>query len=96
MSATIRSLLAVAPLLLTLLFGWLMMEGHLNFGSGEKDVFLVLPLLLWSLVYLCSCLVMCVRRSPLVRSLVLSASVATGGVVVAWLLLLGLVLLGAR
>jgi hypothetical protein len=81
--------LAAAPLLLTLLFGWLVMEGNLNLGGGEKDVFLLFPLLLWSLVYLCCFLLLWWRRSALGRTVALSAAIATGLVIAAALILFG-------
>ena len=89
MSILFKLLLAVAPFLLTALFGWLVMDGHLNFGGGEKDVFLLVPLLLWSLAYLCSFLALWWRRSALGRSIVWSAGLATGFVVVAFFILFG-------
>jgi len=47
----LRLFLGVVPLLLTILFAWLVMEGHLSFGGGEKEIFLAIPLVIWSLVY---------------------------------------------
>jgi hypothetical protein len=88
-----RLLLAVAPLLLTVLFGWLTMEGHLNFGGGEKDIFLLIPLLLWSFVWFCTFLTLWWRRSPVGRSLKFSAAIATALVVSAWIILAVVVLL---
>lgn len=89
MRTPLRLVLAAAPLLLTVLFGWLVMEGILNLGGGEKDVFLVFPLLLWSLVFLCCFLLLWWRRSTLGRTVALSAGIATGFVVAAALILFG-------
>lgn len=91
-----RLLLAVAPLLLSLLFAWLVMEGHLSFGSGGKDFLLAVPLLIWSLVYLCCYVTLWWRRSSPGRTLALSAGFATGFLVIAWLALFGVVWLQTR
>lgn len=93
MSIPMKLLLGVCPLLLTLLFGWLIIDGYVNFGGGEKEVFLLMPPLVWSLVYLCCYLAFWWRRSTVGRALVLSASFSTVFVVVAWLILFGSVLL---
>lgn len=89
MHALLKLLLAIIPLLLTVLLAWLTMEGHLNFGGGEKDIFLAVPLLLWSLVYLCCYLVLWWRRSSTGRSIAMSSGLATGVVAVAWAVLFG-------
>ena len=89
MHALLKLFLAVVPLLLTVLLAWLLMEGHLSFGGGEKDIFLAVPLLLWSLVYLCCYLVLWWRRSAIARSVVVSSGLATAVVAVAWLVLFG-------
>lgn len=89
MRTPLRLLVAAAPLLLTVLFGGLVMEGGLNFGGGEKDVFLVVPMLLWSLVFLCCFLLLWWRQSTLGRAVALSAIIATGFVVAAALILFG-------
>lgn len=70
--------LAVVPLLITLLLGWLTMEGYLNFGGGEKDIILALPLLLWSVVYLCCYLALWWRRLSTARSVAGSGVLASG------------------
>lgn len=92
----LRLLLALAPFGFTALFGWLTMEGHLNFGGGEKDIFLLIPLLLWSLVWFFSVLVLWWRRSPVERSLKLSAAFATATVVIGWVILFAVALLKSR
>ncbi len=87
MTVPIKLLMAVAPFIFTVLFGWLTMEGHLSFGGGEKDVFLLIPLLLWSVVYFCSFVVLWRRRWPPGKWLGWSAGIATVAIVVAWLVL---------
>ena len=77
----------VLPLLLSGVLVWLTMEGHLNFGGGEKDVLLAIPLLLWSLAYLSCYLVLWWRGCPTKRSVVVSSGLATGLVLLAWTVL---------
>jgi hypothetical protein len=89
MNVLSRLFLAFAPLLLSVLFAWLVMESYLNLGGGEKDVFLAIPLLFWSLVYLCCFLVLWWRRSAAGRSIVWSAALATGVVAITWIVLFG-------
>ncbi len=87
MSTVLKLIPALLPLLLTVLFAFLLMEGHISFGGGEKDIFLVVPLLAWSLVLMCCHLVLWWRKSPTGRSIAISAGVATGFVAVGWVIL---------
>lgn len=83
----LRLSIAVAPLSSSLLFAWLVMEGHLNFGSGEKDVFLTIPLLLWSGIFLLGELTLWLQGFALSRSVTVSAGLATGLTALAWVVL---------
>ena len=49
--ALLRLSVAFAPALLCGALGWAVMEGWLGFGGGEKDIFLLMPLALWSLLF---------------------------------------------
>ena len=73
------------PTGVSFLLGWLLMDGYINLGGGEKDILVVVPLLFWSLVFAVSCLVLWARRKALLRSAVLSAGWATALLVVLWL-----------
>jgi hypothetical protein len=75
------------PLVLTPVFGFLLAEGHLDLGGGEKDLIWVLPWALWALVYAISFLVLWARKWPLVRGVLRSSAIATLGI-----LLVGLTL----
>lgn len=92
-STALRLAVAFAPLLATILFTFLTMQGHLNFGGGEKDLFLSLPLLLWSVVFLFSSLISWWRTIAPGRAAAISAAVATGLVVLLWVCLFAYVLL---
>lgn len=88
-----RLLVALLPLAATFLFAVLMMEGHLNFGGGDKDIFLLLPLLLFSLVFLFSCLFSWWRGVAPGRAARVSAFVSLSAVILLWLALVVVVLL---
>jgi hypothetical protein len=92
----LRTLLAVAPLGLTPVLGWLISEGWLNLGGGCKDIVMVLPWMAWSLVYFIVFVVLTVRNRSLVRSVAVSAGIATAllGVALAVLYVLSLVGIG--
>ncbi len=81
-AVAVRLLVAVAPGLLTLLFAWLV-AGPLGLGGSEKDILLVIPLLLWSLLFCGSQVVLWWRSVGLGRSIAISAGVATVLVIVA-------------
>jgi hypothetical protein len=83
-----RLLTAILPLALTPLFYWLLAEGHLNLGGGEKDILLTVPWLLWSLAFLFGAMWNWHKHLPLARALGWAALVAT-----AMLLILGTVIL---
>jgi hypothetical protein len=82
-----RILVGIAPLLLTLLFAWLTMEGYLNLGAGCKDIFLAVPMLMWSLAFLVCCTAFWWRGISFRRLIVRSFALATGLVLVAWAVL---------
>lgn len=87
-----RTIAAIAPLALTLLFAWAAM-GPMNFGAGEKDIFVAVPLLVWSVTYLLGSVVLGWRGAGLRRTLLWSAGVATGVLAGCWLALAAYVLL---
>lgn len=47
-----KLVLCMLPLALTPIWGYLISDGYLNFGGGEKDLLLLLPWLIWSFIYL--------------------------------------------
>jgi hypothetical protein len=89
MEALSRLGVALFPAALSVLFAWLLMEGFIGLGGGEKDIFLALPMLLWSVAFAVSCLVFWVRRTHPRRSALLSAGYATTILFVSFLGLLG-------
>jgi hypothetical protein len=83
----LRLTVLLLPFLLTWPLGWATMEGHLNFGGGEKDVFLLIPWLLWSIIHAIIGAVFWKRGRELWQSTWMSAALAAG---IAILLVLGL------
>lgn len=87
MRILIKLLTAVAPFILSLLFAWYVVETG-GLGGGDKDIFLALPPLLWSLVFLVSFVVLWWRHATLGRAAGISAIVATGLAIAAAVFLL--------
>ena len=52
-------------------------EGYVNFGGGEKDLLILIPWILWSLIYLAIFIVIWCKRMPLLRGVVYSTAGAT-------------------
>ncbi|MEN8160073.1 MAG: hypothetical protein ABFS41_08385 [Myxococcota bacterium] len=76
----LRLLAAFLPLLLVPAFGFLIAEGHLDLGGGDKDIVWVFPYAAWSLLYALSSVVLWVRGWPLSAAARRSALVAVLGV----------------
>ena len=87
MQAVTKLLAAVTPLLLTGLFVWLLLAGGLDLGGGEKDLFLTVPPLLWSLIYFLCYVALWSQGFARWRSAGLSAGVATSVTAIAWVVL---------
>ena len=79
-SSSARRRLAVAflPLGLCLLLGWAVTLGPFGLGGGEKDILILLPLALWSLVFAISSLAMWVVGATLAKSSRVSALIGVG------------------
>ena len=55
MNKVVQAIVATLPLLLTPVLFYVLAEGVLNLGGGEKDIILVLPWLVWSTIFaICS------------------------------------------
>ena len=87
MPNALRAALAFVPLAITPFLGFLLAEGHLDLGGGEKDLIWLVPWLVWSLLFAISALVLQARRWDFARALTRSGLVATLGVLVAALCL---------
>ncbi len=82
MPVLLRLTSALAPLLLTPVLVFAIAGGVLNFGGGEKDVFLAIPWLVWSLFFAIGALGGWWRGLSHPRALVWAVVWSTGAVVV--------------
>lgn len=85
-----RLVAALSPLALCLVLAWLVTAGPLGLGGGEKDVLLVVPVALWSVVFAVASLVMWARGASLARASQVASLVAFAMVVIAFVLLVAL------
>jgi hypothetical protein len=83
----VKLLIAFIPLLLTPLLGLLIAEGLLNLGGGEKDLLLLIPWLLWSLLFLVAYLFFWWRGLTVGKSSAYALLVPTLLLLVAWITL---------
>lgn len=81
MSRFLQVIVALIPLSLTPALVYLLAEGVLDFGGGEKDVLLALPWLIWSIVFALCSFVLIYHRWGIARWSLRSAIIATTGVV---------------
>jgi len=80
-------ILCVLPMLLTPIWGYLIADGHLNFGSGEKDLFLLIPWFVWAFIYFLIFIVAWIKRKTTKSTVIYSISGATGILALAWVIL---------
>jgi hypothetical protein len=80
--SVIRLAVALLPLALAPLFVYLIGNDWISFGGGEKDLVLVVPWLLWSILFALASFVLWFRRWTLVRSTIWSAVFGIAGLVV--------------
>jgi hypothetical protein len=80
--------LCILPLALTPIWGFLLSEGYLNLGGGCKDIILLIPWLLWSIVYSLIFTVLWIRGRSLGRLIAYSIAGASGVMVLAWIIML--------
>lgn len=80
--------LCLLPLALTPSWIFLIAEGYLNFGGGEKDLLLVIPWIVWSALFLVIGVIAWVRGLSWKRGLAWSAGGATAVLAGAWVCLL--------
>ncbi len=74
----------IIPLVLTPVWGFLIAEGHLNFGGGEKDLLMLIPWLVWSLIFLIIYIVAWQRSLLILRSFLYASAGATVALGILW------------
>ena len=87
--------LCLLPMALVPLTFFALAEGYVNLGGGEKDIILILPLGIWSILYAIAFAVTWARRRSTRESLKRGVLVATIAVVISWAGLLAWSLLAA-
>lgn len=83
-----RLALALLPLALTPLWGFLLGEGYVNLGAGCKDILALIPWVVWALGYFIASLICGRKGTPLLKSAGYAAAGATGFLAVMWVVLL--------
>ncbi len=83
-----RLILSIVPLALTPLLGFLIAEGYLNFGGGEKDLLLLIPWMVWSVVYFVLFLIFWKRKFSIQKGLGYAAGGATGALALIYVVML--------
>jgi len=76
--------LCLLPIVLTPIWGYLISDGYLNFGGGEKDLLLLLPWILWSLIYSLVFIVAWAKGKNIKAVILYSVGGATGVLAVTW------------
>ena len=83
----VKLVLCLVPILLTPVWGYLIADGYLNFGGGEKDLFLLVPWMVWSFLYLVIFIVAWIKKKSTGIILLCALVGASGILVVAWVIL---------
>lgn len=72
----IHAILAAAPMLITPGLIYILAEGWLDLGGGEKDILLAFPYFLWALIFFVVALVLIIKRWPLRKWLLRSGFIS--------------------
>jgi hypothetical protein len=83
----LRLTLSLLPLGLTPLMLHLIGYGYLNFGGGCKDVVMIIPWMVWSLIYLVISIVCWRKHWPIGKGVAVSVIGATGMLALLFLVL---------
>ena len=83
----LKMCLCLLPLALTPLWAFLISDSYLNFGAGEKDLFLLVPWMVWSLLYLIFFILFWIKRFALIRLLAFAAGFATTAFLLIWVIM---------
>ena len=82
-----KLILCLLPLLMTPIWGHLLSYGYLDFGGGDKDIFLLIPWLFWSFLYLLIFIVAWFKRKKIKVILFYAIGGATGIFALTWIVL---------
>ena len=82
-----RIAVSLLPLALTPAIIWLLAEGYVSLGGGEKDLIIALPWLVWSIFFAAAFLIGSRRGLPISKAGLRALGWATGLIVLLWILL---------
>jgi hypothetical protein len=82
-----KLILCLLPILMTPIWGHLLSYGYLDFGGGDKDIFLLIPWLFWSFLYLLIFIVAWIMRKKIKVILFYAIGGATGIFALTWIVL---------
>ena len=82
-----KLILCLMPILLTPVWGYLIVEDYLEFGCGKKDILLLLPWMVWTFIYSVIFIVFWVKWKKIKVILLYSIGGATGILGLTWLVL---------
>lgn len=87
MKPVFRFGISVLPLALTPGLVWLLAEGYVNLGGGEKDILMALPWMVWSAFFAAAFFVATRKGYSLSTAVLRAVSWATGLIIFLWLML---------
>ena len=73
----LQMVICLLPLAFTPILGFLLADGTLNLGGGEKDLLLLIPWLIWSFIFLVIFVISWIKRLSIKKGLTYSAGGAT-------------------
>ena len=82
MLIVLRLTVSLLPLVLTPVLGYLLTQGYINLGGGEKDILMLVPWMVWSLVFAFSSWIFWRRGHSILRSSWRSAVVGLAGLAI--------------
>jgi hypothetical protein len=83
----LRIAICIFPLALTPLLAHLISDGYLNFGGGEKDLLLLIPWLIWSVIFLAVFIVTWIKKVSIITGILYSGAISTFALLLIWLIL---------
>jgi hypothetical protein len=87
MPTLLRCVVALLPLAVTPILLQLIAEGRLDLGGGEKDLVVLFPWVLWSLLFAGSSFFLWYRGTPVMRASTWAALIGIAGLLAAAVLL---------
>ncbi len=83
----LRTAICIFPFAVTPLLAYLIAEGLLNFGGGEKDLLLLIPWLIWSAIFLVVFIITWIKRLSIKMGIVYSVAISISAMLLIWLIM---------